>query len=205
MVEVLGQEVWGGDEYRAGQAGVGVRAALLERQSAVPVGQGHSDPAQVLFHPCRVVESVVLVGADGFAPDVDFRCLFPVPSDGFILEPCVAGGHLVGFMVQQPADHFLWDVSVDEPCRVGVAELMGGEAERVALFIMQPDPCLPGLDVAGGGSGVPRPVASSGVRGGGKVAGFGMMARTASACWVIAAASSSSIGKVASRDILWLN
>ena len=135
MVKVLGEEVGGGDEYRAGKARVGVWAALLERQSAIPVGQGHRDPAQILFHPCRVVESVVFVGFDGLAPDIDFRCLFPEPANGFILEPCLAGRHLVGFVVKEPADHFLRDVSVDQACRVCVAELVGGEAERVALFI----------------------------------------------------------------------
>ena len=35
---VLGQELRGGDEHRAGQAGVGVRAGLLDRQPAEPVG-----------------------------------------------------------------------------------------------------------------------------------------------------------------------
>ena len=38
LVAVLGEELAGGEEVGAGQAGVRVRALLLERQAAVPVG-----------------------------------------------------------------------------------------------------------------------------------------------------------------------
>src|SRR6476659_890233 len=45
---MLGQELAGRDEDRAGQTGVGVWATLLQRQPAVAVGQGLGGAGQTL-------------------------------------------------------------------------------------------------------------------------------------------------------------
>jgi hypothetical protein len=56
LVTMLGKELRGGEEHRAGQAGVGVRAALLHRQSAVAVRQGLGGAAEPLLGPGGVGE-----------------------------------------------------------------------------------------------------------------------------------------------------
>jgi hypothetical protein len=64
---MLGQELGGGDAHRAGQAGVGVRAAPLDRQAAVAVGQRLGHPAEPLLGPGRFGERPVGVQGDGLA------------------------------------------------------------------------------------------------------------------------------------------
>jgi len=49
LAVMLGKELRRGDEYRAGQAGVRVLTALLQRQRAVPVGQCHLRAGQVVL------------------------------------------------------------------------------------------------------------------------------------------------------------
>ena len=65
VVVVLGQELGGGDEHRAGQAGVGVRAGLLDRQPAEPVGQGLGRAAETLLGPGGLGERPGGVDGDG--------------------------------------------------------------------------------------------------------------------------------------------
>ena len=65
VVAVLGQELAGGEEHRAGQAGVGVRAGLLDRQAAEPVGQRLGGPAEALLGPGGLGERPVGVESDG--------------------------------------------------------------------------------------------------------------------------------------------
>lgn len=83
-------------------------------------------------------------------------------ADGRVLEPCVAGCHLVRLTAQELADHFLGDVGVDQACRVGAAELVGGESEWPGLFIVQPDGRLP--DYLNNDPAAPRTEVGAGVR-----------------------------------------
>ena len=53
VLAVHGQELDGGLELGAGQAGVGVRAFLLGRPAAVAVGQAGLDPVQVVLDRLR--------------------------------------------------------------------------------------------------------------------------------------------------------
>jgi hypothetical protein len=71
LLVVLGQELGGGDEQRAGQTGVGVRAGFLQRQTAVAVGQRHFRPGEVLLHPRALGQRPVDGNLDRFAPYVD--------------------------------------------------------------------------------------------------------------------------------------
>jgi hypothetical protein len=43
--------------------------------------------------------------------------------------------HLAGLVIQQDADDFLRDVSVDQPCSQGVPPLVWGEVDRAAVFV----------------------------------------------------------------------
>jgi hypothetical protein len=89
LLAMLGQELGGGDEHRAGQAGVGVRAALLDRQAAVAVGQRLGRPAEPLLGPGRFGERPAGVQGDGLALGVDLAGLFPVAAHGLIVQPSV--------------------------------------------------------------------------------------------------------------------
>lgn len=84
VVAVLGQELGCGDEDGAAQTSVGVRAALLQREAAVSVGQGHGGPGEVLFGPRRISKGAVFGNGDGVAVNVDFagfsQCLRTVLS-----------------------------------------------------------------------------------------------------------------------------
>jgi len=51
LAVMLGQELGGGDENRAAQAGVGVFTVLLQREGAVSVRQCHLRSGQVILHP----------------------------------------------------------------------------------------------------------------------------------------------------------
>src|SRR5215467_2082199 len=75
----LGQELGAGKEDWAGQAGVGVRAALLYWQAAVAVGQclgGHAVPG---LGPLGLGEGPVRVECDALALGIDLGGLLPVP------------------------------------------------------------------------------------------------------------------------------
>ena len=60
----FGEELRSGHEDRAGQAGVGVRAAFLHGQSAVAVRQGLGGDAVTGFRPLRLGERPVRVEGD---------------------------------------------------------------------------------------------------------------------------------------------
>lgn len=51
---------------------------------------------------------------DGGAADVDLPRGLPVATDGGVVQAGVVGSHLRGVVVEDAADHFLGDVSVDE-------------------------------------------------------------------------------------------
>ena len=114
MLAVLGQELGGGDEHRAAQARVRVRAGLLDRQPAEAIGQGLGRSSHALLCPGRLGQRAVRVEGDGLALDVDLPCGFPVPADRGVTEARVVGGHDVGVVVENPPDHFLGDVAVDQ-------------------------------------------------------------------------------------------
>ncbi len=70
LFAVLRQEFGGRDENRAGQAGVGMRAALLQRQPAVAIGQGLSGLGEVVLCPFGVGEWAVDGEAEALLPEV---------------------------------------------------------------------------------------------------------------------------------------
>ena len=135
LAMVLGQELGGGDEHRAGQARVGVFAALLQRQGAVSVGQRHFRPGQVVLHPDRVGERSG-VGGELFAGDVDLACALPLFSDRLVRQSRIVRGHLVRGVVEQSTHRFLRHLVVDQPGAEGMPPLvwrdMDGPAELVA-------------------------------------------------------------------------
>src|SRR5579875_2572920 len=59
VLAVLGQELNGGEEHRAGKAGVRVGASFLHWQAAKAVWQGLRGPAKPLFGPRRLGEGSV--------------------------------------------------------------------------------------------------------------------------------------------------
>ena len=84
---MLGQELRGGDEERAGQAGVGMRAGPGQRKPAKAVRQGLGGPAETLPGPGGLGERPVWVEGDIFACGVDLAGGFPVPADGGVGQP----------------------------------------------------------------------------------------------------------------------
>ena len=81
MPAVLGQELGGGHEHRAGQAGIGMRAGLLDRQPAEPVGQRLGGAAEALFGPGSLGERPFGIDQDTLAADVDLAGSFPVAAN----------------------------------------------------------------------------------------------------------------------------
>ena len=94
LTMVLGQEFGGSDEDGASQTRVGVLAALLQRQGAVSVGQGHFRASQVVFHPDRFGQRAG-IAAELFASDVDFAGTVPLLPNGLIRQSRIARGHLM--------------------------------------------------------------------------------------------------------------
>jgi hypothetical protein len=92
---------------------VGVRAGLLQRKSAIAVGQRHFRAGQVVVHPRGVAEQPVTAGVDWLAVDVDLASAFPLNADGGVGQAGVAGGHGVAGVVEQPAHDLLGDVVVE--------------------------------------------------------------------------------------------
>ena len=113
LLVVLRQELGGGDEQRAGQAGVGVWTRFLLRQTAISVGQSHFRARQVLFHPGGVGERTVGAGVDGLAANVDLLSAFSLFADGGVGEARVAGGHGMAGVVEQATHHFQRHVVVE--------------------------------------------------------------------------------------------
>ena len=162
---VLGQELRGGDEHRAGQAGVGVRAGLLDRQPAEPVGQRLGRPAEALLGPGGLGEWPGRVDHDDVAGDVDLAGGLPVPADGGVVQPGVVGGHLRGVVIEDAPHDFLRDIPVDQPGAEGVPPLVRGQVHRAAVFV---------VDVAAGQPAAERdPVG----RGGGRCPAVGVLRR----------------------------
>jgi hypothetical protein len=83
----LGEELRSGQEHRTGQAGVGVRAALLHRQAAVSVRQGLGRDAVAGLGPLGLRQRPFWVEADAFTLDVDLGGLLPSASDGLVGDP----------------------------------------------------------------------------------------------------------------------
>jgi hypothetical protein len=84
LLAQFGQELGSGDEDRAGQAGVGMRALALDRQAAVAVGQRLGGDAVSGLRPLGLGERPVRVDDDPLAGDVDPGGLFPAAPDGLV-------------------------------------------------------------------------------------------------------------------------
>src|SRR5450631_3694563 len=84
LLAQLGQEFWPGDEDRAGQAGVGVRALALDREAAVAVGQRLGGDAVSGLRPLGLGERPGGVDDDRFSVDVDPGGLFPAAPDSLV-------------------------------------------------------------------------------------------------------------------------
>src|SRR6516162_10501914 len=95
LLAQLGQELRPGEEDRAGQARVGVRAALLDGQAAVAVGQGLGGYAVPGLGPLGLAERAVGVEGDALAIDVDLGGLFPAPPHRLVGDLGVKRGHPV--------------------------------------------------------------------------------------------------------------
>lgn len=83
-----------GDEYRAGQEGVGVRTGLPHRQAALAIGQGLGRAAEPLLGPGGLGRRPGRVEGDALALDVDLAGPFPVRADRGVVQPGVVRGHL---------------------------------------------------------------------------------------------------------------
>ena len=153
LLVVLGQELGRGDEHRAGQAGVGVRAGLLHRESAEPVGQRLGHASEPLFGPAGLGERPVWGDGDGFAAGVDLAGLFPVAADGAVVQPGVVGRHLTRGMIKEDLDDFLRDVAVDQPGREGMAPLVGGQVHGPAVLVADVTALQPVVQLAAVGVG----------------------------------------------------
>ncbi|MFI8888638.1 MULTISPECIES: hypothetical protein [unclassified Streptomyces] len=94
LFAVLRQELGGGDEQRAGQAGVGVRTGLPHRQAALAIGQGLGHAAEPLLGPGGLGRRPGRVEGDVLALDVDLVGPFPVRADRGVVQPGVVRGHL---------------------------------------------------------------------------------------------------------------
>src|SRR6266571_552416 len=81
---VLRQELGGGDEHRAGQARVGVRAGLHERQLAVSVRERLGGAREPVPGPGGVAERPVRADADGLPGGSDLAGFVPVLADGLV-------------------------------------------------------------------------------------------------------------------------
>jgi hypothetical protein len=81
------------------EAGVGVRAALLHRQSAVAVGQGLRGAAEALFGPGGLGDLPGRVENDCGAMDVDLASRLPLAPHGGVVQAGVVAGHLRGVVL----------------------------------------------------------------------------------------------------------
>src|SRR6266568_146506 len=192
---VLGQELGGGDEYRAGrQAGVGVRAGLLDRQPAVAVGQCLGRAADPLPGPRGAGERPVGVQRDVFARGVDFPGVVPVAADGGVGQPGIVRGHRVRVVVEDPPDNLLRDIFVDQGGAEGVPPLVGDEFDRSAVFVVDVAELQPLVEGGPVGTAVDRLVA---VQVGG---GAGTAPAPAMASAAVSAAAGGSAGGVRRRS-----
>jgi len=91
----LGQELGAGEENRARQAGVGVRAGPLQRQPAVAVGQRLGGDALAGLGPLCLCQRPLRVKRDALTFDVDLGGGLPAPADGLVGDPGVMGCHFV--------------------------------------------------------------------------------------------------------------
>ena len=131
----FGEELRSGEEDRAGQAGVGVRAAFLHRQSAVAVRQRLGGHPVAGLGPLRLGQRPVGVDVDPLALDVDLGGLFPAPAHGLVGDPGVVRGHLGRLVVEQDADDLLRDVAVDQPAGEGVPPLVRCQVHGFAVLV----------------------------------------------------------------------
>jgi hypothetical protein len=72
------------------------------------------------------------------------------------------GRHLAGLVIQQDADDFLRDVSVDQPCSQGMPPLMRGEVDRAAVLVADLAVLKPSVERVSVGRGRPG-MSSAGV------------------------------------------
>ena len=94
MLAVLGQKLWCRDEHGVGQAGVGVRAAPVDGQVAIAVGQGLGDARETLLGPRSLGQRPAGAEGDGLAVDVDLAGGFPVAAHRGVVQPGVMRSHL---------------------------------------------------------------------------------------------------------------
>lgn len=131
---MIGQELGGRDEHRAGQAGIGVLTGLLQRKRAVPVRQRHLGPGQVVLHP-HCLGQRAGVGGKFLPGDVDLACAFPLLPDRGVRQSGIVRSHLVRGVIEQAAHGFLRNLIVDQAGAEGMPPLMRGHVDRLAEFI----------------------------------------------------------------------
>src|SRR4051812_2093131 len=130
------EELGCGEEVVAGQAGVGVRAALLQRQPAGAVRQRLLGAREVLLRPRGIRQWPARVERDGFAADVDALLVaLPLAAQRLVLDLRVAGSHLGRVVIEQPPDAVERDLVVDEASRERVAELVRRKLDRLAAGV----------------------------------------------------------------------
>ncbi len=144
-------ELRGGLEVGAGEAGVGVRAVLLGRASAVAVGQAVSDAGQVVLGPLGISGGGAGVVGHGLAGGVDSLVAVELEgvADGAVVDLGVAGGHAGAGVAEELLDDVLGHAGVDEPGADGVAELVGVDPDGLAGFVPDVDGLLPGAELVG--------------------------------------------------------
>lgn len=111
------QELRGGLEVWAGQAGVRVRAVLLGRAAAVDVRQAVADAVEVVLDSFGRSGRRVGAVADRLTADVDLLGLVAVEClpDGGVVDLGVVAGHVRAGMAEEPLRHVLRDAGIDQP------------------------------------------------------------------------------------------
>src|SRR5437667_6046432 len=148
------QEYGRGLEVRAGQAGVGVRAVLLCGSAAVAVGEAVADAVEVVLDPLGRCGRGAGVIADRLAVDVHPLGLVAVEllPDGGVVDLGVVAGHVRAGVSEELLHHVLGDAGVDQPGPESVTELVGGDSDRLAGFVVQANDALPVSELLGEGA-----------------------------------------------------
>ena len=138
LLLVDGQELGGGLEVRARQAGVGVRAVLLRWPAAVPVRQGVGCSGQPVFDPFGVRGDRLRVEAEEVAFDVDsgLAVAFKLGADRGVVHVGI-GGHLHrAGVAEQARDDVFGNARVDHPGSERVPEPVDGDACGATCFVV---------------------------------------------------------------------
>jgi hypothetical protein len=130
-----------------------MRAGLLHREPAEPVGQRLGHAPETLFGPAGLGERPVRGDGDSLAAGVDLAGFLPVAADGAVVQPGVVGRHLTRGMIKEDLDDFLRDVAVDQPGREGMAPLVGGQVHGPAVLVADVAALQPVVQLAAVGVG----------------------------------------------------